>query len=268
MEKFEEEHEQHYRAVRDGKLVYDFDEGFAEWSRVPVDDLGYFNADELLVMSNLQLFELAKMATVIRFREDSWRNRDAKLSEFMNLKDVEGRRVIDFGCGLGLDTVQFAHYGADVMPADLHPLLVYTAQKVLALVTGFRCSRCIIVRPDYPYFVQPVDLFWSLGVLHHTPFAASILRSACEQLLPGGECRVGLYSDRRWVKMMDEPPPEGPTWKHPRFDEWVRKNDTVGYYADWYDEAKVARLVEDFGYVDSCRYICDDNLIGVVVKPK
>lgn len=249
-------------------IIYDPDQALREWRRIPVDDLDYFTADELLILRPEQLRGVASLAFTIRWDRNEWRNRDDSLLEFMAPQVWNGKVVMDFGCGLGLDSIVFVRNGANVILADMHPKSLMLAQRVLIYETTFIPSRICITSPVPPFFLTGgFDLFWSMGVLHHTPFCQDILKQACSLLNPGGEIRACLYSDRRWKQMMDCEPPED-TPNHPRFQEFVKKCDAVGQYADWYDGGKVEKMVEDFAEMTGCKYLCDDQFIGITLKPK
>lgn len=247
---------------------YNPSEAYLAWERIPVDDFGYISADELMNVNAHQLMQLVQMAVDSRTNKKGWRNWENKLVEFMGLGKVAGKTVMDFGCGLGLDAMQFAAAGAEVILADLHPKMLRVAQQVVCASLNINPKRLVITSPMAPFFTsEPVDLFWSFGVLHHTPFIKEMLKRACEILKPGGEIRIGLYSDKRWQEMMGESPPAA-TANHPRFMEFVRKCDTVGNYADWYNEEKIVKVVEGFAEVTECGYICKGQLIGVAMKRK
>lgn len=248
---------------------YDVERAYAEWSRLPVDDFDYMSADELMILAPQQLRELVDMASAVRFDKNGWRNEGGALERFMLGNGVTGKIVVDFGCGIGIDSCWFTVRGASVILADMHPAMLRVAQQSLIVKTGFIPQRLMVVSPYPPHFIiKNVDLFWSLGVLHHTPYIGKILERMCGSLAPGGECRIVLYSDKRWKEMMAEPPPSEPTWKHPRFQEFVRKCDTVGQYADCYNAEKIKTMVEPFGEMVSCDYLCRGQFVGAVIKPK
>jgi SAM-dependent methyltransferase len=250
-------------------MDYSFEKALSAWERIPVDNFDYMTAKELLLLDSEQLLELWDMATSVRYDSNSWRNKDNKLVKFMNLEYVEEKTVMDFGCGIGLDTIQFAAHRSYVVPADLHPATLYIVQQILALTLNVHPKKLVIVGKCWPFFICPgIDLFWSFGVLHHTPHARDILKSACIQLNPGGECRIVLHSDKRWETAMNESVPTCPTWEHPRFDEYVRKCDTVGHFTEWYNIEKVEELVSGFATVEDCQYMSDDLFVGAVIKPK
>lgn len=249
---------------------YDFDKSLVDWRRVPLDDFDYMEADDFLILSPEQRKELINIGLSQRYAPIQWRNKDNCLLEFMQPKRWINKTVMDFGCGLGLDSIVFNQHGAFIYLADINPRTLMAAQQTLACWLDVHPKRLIVVGPDWPYWRMPpgsIDLFWSLGCLHHTPKGPDLIRRACQCLTKDGECRVVLYSDRQWEKVMGEPPPENVTG-HPRFDEWVRKMDAVGNYADWYNEEKLKKAVEKFAVVTECKYISADVFIGAVIKPK
>ncbi len=197
------------------------------WSRVPVDDLDYFDPAELLLLTPDQRFELMHLASSIRWNRDGWRNRDNCFLKFMEPEKYRDKVVMDFGCGLGVDALQFAHYQVDIILADLHPRTLFLAQQTLCVSLDRIPRRLCIVSPYPPFF---------------------------------------LYSDVRWRQMMLEEPPED-TESHPRVMEFVRKCDTMGLYCDWYDQGKIEKMVQGFAKVEKCVYLSDEQFIGAVIKP-
>lgn len=248
---------------------YDFVQSLRQWARVPVDDLAYFDALELLSLHPEQMREVLRMANTVRWAGNGWRNHNGSLQAFMSLDKWDSRLVMDFGCGLGLDALAFAEHGARMCLADLHASTLLLAQSNLALIHNIRPIKVCLIGPSPPWFMcPPLDLFWSYGVLHHTPHMASILHRACYALKPGGECRIAVYSDYRWRNMMGCDLPQGPLWEHPGFAEFAAKCDTEGQYADCYDAPKLARLVEPFAVVKETCYLGDQQMLGAVIVPR
>jgi 2-polyprenyl-3-methyl-5-hydroxy-6-metoxy-1,4-benzoquinol methylase len=95
--------------------------------------------------------------------------------------------VKDFGCGFGIEALQFAKSGNEVLLSDIFPSNVQAAERVLRL-SGYTPA------PD-----GPVDVFYSNGVLHHSPQMRELLEKEVANLNPGGEVRLLLYSDRAWI---------------------------------------------------------------------
>ena len=249
-------------------MFYDFDKAVMEWQRVPVDDFDYVDCKELLQLSPEQMRSLVDIALIVRMDRNSWRNRGNKLVEFMNLGSVKDKTVMDFGCGFGLDGALFTRCGARCILADINPWGLMIAKNVMVICSGRNPQRLTLVRNNPPYFGEcQLDMFWSFGVLHHTPNIRGILERACNLLNPGGECRICLYSDRRYSKLMGEDAPQNSEGS-PRFREFVERCDTVGNYTDWYNADKLRGVVQDFAELTYCEYIEDDNLIAAIIKPK
>lgn len=249
--------------------MYDFDKAVGEWGAIPVDDMGYFATTTLLRLSDAQVIELARLAYGYRYDTTAWRNQGDTLRQFMGLASVEGKTVMDFGCGFGIDALMFARSWANVILADISPITLAVARRTLA-----RCSppaqKLMIITGEPPYFEpykQPVDLLWSVGVLHHIPYAADIIAHAFS-VLKVKECRIVLYSDKRWERLMNEPAPpvEQPIIEHPRCQEWVRLNDEVGQYADWYSPERIRAQFGAVGEIVETPYIGDGQLIGAVIR--
>ncbi len=255
--------------MSDASCPYNFERAYHEWGRVPVDDFDYMTGEEIILLHPLQRKELFEIVNSIRYSPYQWRNRNNALTNFMGLDSLQNKTVIDFGCGMGLDAIQFVKSGANVILADMHPTLLLAAQQMMATVTHHRPVRMVITYANYPWFCSPkCDLFWSFGVLHHNPYIKGILQEACNNLNEGGVCKVILYSDVRWAAMTDEKLPDYDIWKHPKFHDFVRKCDTVGEYADAYSQVKIHACVKDFAEITDFCYLCDDQFIGVTLKPK
>jgi len=89
-----------------------------------------------------------------------------------------GKRVLEIGCGLGTDTINFLRAGASVTAVDLSSKSLELARQ-RARVFGFE-DRVQFVEADaerLSEFVAPAayDLIYSFGVIHHSPHPERIL---------------------------------------------------------------------------------------------
>ena len=90
-------------------------------------------------------------------------------AEFHRWRD---KRVLEVGCGIGTDTINFARAGAWVTAVDLSPRSLDLAME-RALVYGLE-DRIRFVCADVEELSkvivpEPYDLVYSFGVIHHTP---------------------------------------------------------------------------------------------------
>lgn len=106
-----------------------------------------------------------------------------------------GKRVLEIGCGLGTDTLQFLRAGAQVTALDLSERSVSLARQRAALF-GFQVLFLHSDAENLPLPDESFDLVYSWGVLHHTPDTERALAEARRVLRPGGTALVMLYHRR------------------------------------------------------------------------
>lgn len=114
------------------------------------------------------------------------------LAEVARFGDFAGRRLLEIGCGMGTDLVQFARGGAKTIAIDLTPRHLQIARQRLALEGIAEC----LVRADaerLPFGDASFDVVYSFGVLHHTPSIESAVAGAHRVLTPGGLLIMAVY---------------------------------------------------------------------------
>src|SRR5437667_8384435 len=92
-------------------VAYDFAQAQQAWSRLPCDELGYLDTDHLLRRSAEQLRTMIVTMKQMRYDPQGWRNWNNRWREFFMMDTMRGKSVLDFGCGVGLDALQFAESG-------------------------------------------------------------------------------------------------------------------------------------------------------------
>jgi SAM-dependent methyltransferase len=117
----------------------------------------------------------------------SFARRDALLPGVVEfLGDLEGKRVVEYGCGLGKLTVLLARSGAQVSAFDLSEGSVEVARK-RAVMVGVEDRITFSVAPgEYlPYDDACFDIAFGKAVLHHLDAAAGA-KELARILRPGG----------------------------------------------------------------------------------
>ena len=114
------------------------------------------------------------------------------MPEVMGFTEFAGARLLEVGCGMGTDLLQFARGGAEVTGVDLTPRSIQISQQHFA-VYGERGDFAISDAEHLPFADQSFDVIYSNGVLHHTPDTAGAVREIHRVLRPGGQARVMLY---------------------------------------------------------------------------
>lgn len=121
------------------------------------------------------------------------------IAGFADFEGWRGKRVLEIGCGIGTETVNFARAGADLYAVDLSPAsLNLTRQRLQVfglsgkLIEGNAENLDELLGPE---LLGSFDLVWSFGVIHHTPFPTRIIGHVRNYLKPSsGEFRFMVYS--------------------------------------------------------------------------
>lgn len=233
----------------------DWNEFVADWSKPPVDDFGYISSAEMINWTDDKLREV--ITTMRHQRYEGWRNHNGLWRDVLAL-DRGDLRVLDYGCGVGMEAAELARAGNIVDLADISSANIEITRRVMKLTAGRDPVNTFHVGQSWPFLNCPsgtYDVIHCSGVLHHIRKARLTIERFHELLCPGGEVRLMLYSDVGWrLFAKTEPPPE-PVDHDPGFTRFVRAFDQVGDYATWYDEAKLTQMFGDLFTVDRFDYL-------------
>lgn len=114
---------------------------------------------------------------------------------FAQFERWKGKRVLEIGCGLGTESINFARHGADLTIVELSPRSLQLCKQrfeVYGLSANFyegdaeRLNQCLPA--------QTFDLIFSFGVLHHTPNPPKAIEQIKNYLGPESELRLMVYS--------------------------------------------------------------------------
>ena len=124
---------------------------------------------------------------------------------FADFSRWRGRRVLEIGCGIGTDAVNFARHGAYVTAVDLSAeSLALARQRAETYEVADRIVFCEANAEKLEDFlpVQPYDLVYSFGVIHHTPHPAWVLGQAHRYVAPGGMLKIMVYNRYSWKALL------------------------------------------------------------------
>ncbi|HEX8494132.1 MAG TPA: class I SAM-dependent methyltransferase [Pyrinomonadaceae bacterium] len=113
----------------------------------------------------------------------------------MGFKEFSGARLVEIGCGMGTDLLQFARGGAHCTGVDLTPRSIEISRLHFDLYQ-MRADFVLTDAERLPFKDESFDVVYSNGVLHHTPGTAAAIREAHRILRPGGTAKVMLYHRR------------------------------------------------------------------------
>ena len=122
----------------------------------------------------------------------------------MEFEKFRGARLLEVGCGMGTDLLQFARNGARCVGIDLTPRSVEITRHHFNLY-GAEGKFMISDGERLPFRDESFDVVYSNGVLHHTPDTAGAIREVHRVLRPGGVAKVMLYhrnSLNYWIEIV------------------------------------------------------------------
>lgn len=122
----------------------------------------------------------------------------------MGFNGFAGARLLEVGCGMGSDLLQFARGGAKVTGVDLTPRSVEITRHRFQLYDE-RGDFVLSDGEHLPFADESFDVVYSNGVLHHTPDTAGAVQEVHRVLKRGGLAKVMLYHKHSlgyWGEMM------------------------------------------------------------------
>jgi len=112
-----------------------------------------------------------------------------------------GKKVLEIGCGIGTDAINFARAGAWVTAMELSENSLEIA-KQRARVYGlqdrirFYCGNAEKLSAFLP--VEPYDLVYSFGVIHHTPYPERVIDEIRHYVQPSSTVKIMVYHRYSW----------------------------------------------------------------------
>jgi len=123
------------------------------------------------------------------------------IPRFADFERWQGKKVLEIGCGIGTDTINFARHGADVTAVELSAKSLEVARK-RAEVYGLQ-DHIQFYQGDAEKLadfvpVQPYDLVYSFGVIHHTPHPEQIVEQVRRYVRSGSTVKIMVYHRSAW----------------------------------------------------------------------
>lgn len=173
-----------------------------------------------------------------------------------------GRKIIDIGCGLGIDGVHFAENGARVTFIDIVAGNVDLVRRICRIKGIDQTCSFLVLNgaDDLAKLDADYDAVMGFGSLMHAPL--DVMKPEFDALAAclkpeGGRFIMHSYPKARWEREGSLP-----------FDQWGAKTDGEGTpWAEWYDADKLIDALKParFELVYYCEYRRGDmNCIDLV----
>lgn len=121
--------------------------------------------------------------------------------ERLDLQRLHGRSLLELGCGIGLDTVQFARHGAAVTAVDVSPRALELAGRNLEY-HGLSARLEVANAETLSFPDDRFDFVVARGILMFTPDDAKLMTEIRRVLKPGGEAQLLLHNRFSWYVLL------------------------------------------------------------------
>jgi ubiquinone/menaquinone biosynthesis C-methylase UbiE len=113
---------------------------------------------------------------------------------------LRGAHLLEIGCGMGYDSLEFLKRGVRVTATDLTPRAVELARRHFE-IEGVRAEDVRVENAlDLSFQDNTFDAVWANGVLHATGDTALAIRQARRVLKPGGRAIIShFYRRPSWM---------------------------------------------------------------------
>lgn len=145
----------------------------------------------------------SELGTLQYFEEGAAKRYKAEphIKEFADFSSYNGKRVLEIGCGIGADAIEFAKAGAEYVGIDISQEslnLAIQRFKVYNLEGKFYLRSGDEDLSDLGKF----DLVYSFGVLHHYPDIQQTLDNIHDSLVDNGKLKFMVYAKNSWKYAM------------------------------------------------------------------
>ncbi|UCH51025.1 MAG: class I SAM-dependent methyltransferase [Chloroflexota bacterium] len=205
-----------------------------KWIEIPGGD-ARIRADELLTLSDDEFLRFWSGGRQAYTKGDAFAIRG--WYNILYASALQGKRVLDVGCGLGFDSIYFAQHGATVTFLDIVEVNVQVIKR-LCKILEIPSARFFYMKDIESLYSldQDFDVILCLGSLINAPF--EVARREAQELLKhlkiGGRWIELAYPKKRWVREGRLP-----------FSVWGEFTDGPGTpWMEWYDLPKLLRRLE------------------------
>lgn len=134
------------------------------------------------------------------FDEVEWRKYfvEPHIPVFAQFSRWRGKTVLEIGCGLGTDSINFARAGAKLTVVELSERSLELTKKRFE-IEGLKAEFILGNAEDLSVLgLRRFDLIYSFGVLHHTPNPERAVLEISKHLGLDSQVRLMLYSRYCW----------------------------------------------------------------------
>ena len=174
------------------------------------------------------------------------------IPQFAQFERWRGKRVLEIGCGIGTDTINFARHGALVTAVDLSEKSLAIAReraKVYGMEDRIQFHQGSAEELNSMVPVEPYDLIYSFGVIHHTPHPERVLEHIRRYAHGETTVKIMVYHRRSWkVLLILLQYGHGRFWRLPELVAKHSEAQTGCPITYTYTRRSGRKLLEDHGF--------------------
>ncbi len=123
------------------------------------------------------------------------------LPRLVDFSSFQGKKVLEVGCGAGIDLVHFARAGAVVTGIDLSKIAIDLARKNIG--QNRLAADLIVMNGESMQFNEDsFDVVYAHGVLQYTADTKGMIAEIHRVLKPDGEAILMVYNRNSWLNLM------------------------------------------------------------------
>ena len=127
------------------------------------------------------------------------------IPDFAGFSDTNGKKVMEVGCGMATEGINFARAGATYTGTDLSIESLDLAKKRFKVYNekgNFYLGNSEELSSFVP--VETYDLIYSFGVIHHSPHPEKIISEIKKYMNKDSTLKIMLYATDSWKNYMIE----------------------------------------------------------------
>lgn len=125
------------------------------------------------------------------------------LPQLVDFSGYAGKKLLEIGCGAGIDLVRFAAGGAVVTGVDLSETAISLAKKNMAF-RNLEADLRVMNGEALEYPDGTFDAVYAHGVLQYTADIRKMIDESRRVLKPGGDFIAMVYNRKGWLNTMSK----------------------------------------------------------------
>ncbi len=122
-------------------------------------------------------------------------------NQLIDLPSLKGKSVVELGCGIGLDALEYARHGAKVTGVDLSPVCIKLARKYFSY-HNLEGTLELANAEALPFQNDAFDVAVARQILMFTPNAQAAVSEIYRVVKPGGKVVALLHNRYSWYAML------------------------------------------------------------------